>query len=75
MATQISGRGGRRDGAGRPGSSEPATPVKVGQTAQMIAGELSVKLGVTRRQIFENAVYEYCQKHDPERWAEFAEAL
>lgn len=68
MATQVSGRGGHREGAGRPGSNEAASSVRIGLRAQGLASELATKLGISKRQVIEDAIYEWHRIKDQEEW-------
>lgn len=66
MSTKISGRGGSRKGAGRPG--EDSSNVRISLAAQEQAAELAEKLGVSKRQVIEDSINFYkrnkMQKHD-----------
>lgn len=61
MGTQISGRGGHREGAGRPG--EDSSSVRISLKSQQQAAELAAKMGLSKRQVIEDAICELHQKY------------
>lgn len=58
MATSISGRGGKREGAGRPGQDSSA--VRLSKSTQALAKAKAQELGLSTREVIERAVEKFC---------------
>lgn len=58
MATSISGRGGARDGAGRPG--EESSTTRISKRHQAMAKEFGKANGIKMREVIEKAIEAYC---------------